>query len=235
VNAARRTGLANAVDFEFPETPAWRAAKNILENSGIGELRHFAVHWNVETYAVKRGLDSWKLRSAEGGGALFSFASHVFYNLEWLAGPIQTVACQYREVQPGGEMFIAMTAELQSGAVGSISVSIDAIFGGGQRWEFYGGVGTLVLSNSTADYVDGFQVLYGTGLSGQMAEIPIRAGITSDADGRIAAVTPLAARFIEWSRGGPPSYPDLSAGLRVQRLLDAAHQAHATGRRIQCC
>ena len=113
----------------------------------------------------------------------------------------------------------------------------------GQRWEFYGCDGTMVLDNSATDYINGFRLRIGTRSSGRMDEVSIEAEVSRAAapcethakvDGRISAVTPIAARFIDWIRGGPPAHPNLNDGLRVQRLLGYAIESNSTGRRIQC-
>ncbi len=46
--AARLSGTAHMVDFEFPEVPAWRQAKHILDSGQLGQLTHVVVSWQVE-------------------------------------------------------------------------------------------------------------------------------------------------------------------------------------------
>ncbi len=81
------------VDFEFPDIDEWQQAKTLLDQGGVGNLRHIAVTWNVQTYANRMGLSSWKTRMEDGGGTLYSFVSHVFYYLEWFAGSIRRLVC----------------------------------------------------------------------------------------------------------------------------------------------
>ena len=90
--SAQRSGLANMIDFEFPDIDQWQEAKNIIEKGSIGRIKHCSVSWNVMTYANKMNMDSWKTRTAEGGGVLNLFTSHVFYYLECLIGPISEVS-----------------------------------------------------------------------------------------------------------------------------------------------
>ena len=100
--AAAEAGVANMVDFEFPEIEEWKRAKALIDSGGIGSLRQITVHWNVETWANRKRLDSWKTRTEDGGGTLGNFVSHVFYYLEWLAGPIADLSARLFRT-PGDE------------------------------------------------------------------------------------------------------------------------------------
>jgi len=101
--AAEKSGVAHAVDFLFPEIPAWQQARSLLAAGTLGALRHAAVSWRVESYAFARGLDSWKMRSPEGGGTLNNFVSHSLYYLEWLLGPVTRIAARFTPRQAAGE------------------------------------------------------------------------------------------------------------------------------------
>ena len=92
VAAAEKSGSANMVDFELPEINEWIQAKEILNASTLGRLRHIHVAWYVETYANQHRLLSWKTCTEQGGGTLNSFVSHCFYYLEWLVGPIRKMS-----------------------------------------------------------------------------------------------------------------------------------------------
>ena len=234
VEAAERAGVANMVDFEFPEIVEWQQAKSILDSSGIGNLRHVSVSWNVETYANKMGLKSWKTSVEEGGGTLNSFVSHAFHYMEWFAGPVKRLLANLFRA-PGdnrtGDTLAVLCLELESGVAASLSISSDAFLGNGHRIEFYGDKGTLVLDNSTPDYVRGFRLLYGTRTSNRLEEV-LCSGDRSEAigsDGRIAAVARLVERFVNWVETGVPSTPSFKEGLRVQSLLEAARKSHELG------
>ncbi len=86
--SAQRSALPTIIDFNFPELPAWRTAKAILDSGRLGRLRHVVAAWNTESHAVRLGLTSWKTAAENGGGVLGNFVSHCFHNLEWFCGPI---------------------------------------------------------------------------------------------------------------------------------------------------
>jgi predicted dehydrogenase len=235
---AEQSNVANMVDFEFPDIDEWRQAKTLLDQGGVGNLRHIAVTWNVETYANRMGLSSWKTRMEDGGGTLYSFVSHVFYYLEWFAGSIRRLVCSLFR-SPGdtrpGDTLAVLCLELESGVAVSLSISSHAFLGSGHRVEFYGDAGTLVLDNPTADYVSGFRLLHGTRESKQLEVVHLeRSNPSNIKDGRLVVVSRLIDRFVTWLETGVPGAPSFKDGLRVQQLLEAARMSHESGCWVNC-
>ena len=225
--AAKAQGarVANMVDFEFPEIPAWQKAREILGKGTIGALRHASVQWNLESYAVREGVDSWKTRSEKGGGALYAFVSHTFYYVEWLLGRIRRISPSFfkRAGAPAsGETLVNLVLELESGALVLVSMSTHSFLGSGHRLEFYGSEGTLILENPTPDYIRGFQVKLGTRKTAKFEEVKVVEMAREGEDGRISAVSSLAGRFLKWIQTGEPEAPTFEHGLRVQRLIELA-------------
>lgn len=230
---AARQGVAHMVDLGFPELPAWKAAKELLETGTIGALRHITVAWQVETYANRMRISSWKTTTAEGGGVLFSFGSHTLHYLEWLAGPIRRLHARLARA-PGderpGDSLAMLQIQLASGAAASITLSTHAFLGNGHRLEFYGEDGTLLLSNTTADYMKGFHLFIGSRSGGSFEQVPTaELDPTNAEDGRIPAVASLASHFLDWIETGTATRPNFEDGLRVQALLDAALRSDRIG------
>ena len=82
------------IDFEFPELPAWQRAKALIDEGAIGTLRHVVVTWQVENYATRMRLKSWKTNGDDGGGVLGNFVSHCFHYLEYFCGPLANLSAQ---------------------------------------------------------------------------------------------------------------------------------------------
>jgi predicted dehydrogenase len=229
--AARKSGRPTIIDFNFPELPSWQHAKAILDGGVIGQLRNVVMAWNFENTATRLHLDTWKTRGDGVGGVLANFASHCFYNLEWLCGPISGLSGRVFSLrQRTAEASIAMALAFESGAGGSLQMSCASFLGSGHRIELYGEDGTLVLSNPTTDYFRGFELKLGR--RGEDKLRPIETKETEEdpsSDSRIAAVGRLVHRFIDaCEKGGLPS-PGAVEGYRVQCLIDAARRAHAAG------
>lgn len=230
VEAAQRAGVPNVIDFEFPEIPAWGVARERV--LGMGPLRHVEVVWNIENYSNRARLDNWKTQR-EGGGALYNFVSHVFYYLPWFVQqPITAVSATLAKAPTdprGGDTLDAITVTFADGLTGVIAVSNHAFMGSGHRVTFYGDAATLVLENTTSDYMHGFTVRYGErAVDAALRELPVPAGDTS-ADGRRLAAGALARRWVRWIVDGTPTGPTAADGLTVQRLIAAAQQSSAAG------
>jgi len=233
--AATDHDVANVVDFVFPEVPELRKMQSLLEDGAIGSLRHIGLNWSVETYNNRTGVDSWKSRPDEGGGALANFFSHSFHYLEWLVGPIATInATLYRSPSDrrDGETFAAMALEFASGLGASVALATAAPLTRRHRLELFGDEGSLVVDNDTEDYVQGFRLLRGS-RGGDMREVPIVDVDWENAmDGRMLAASNIASRFLDWVLLGEPARPNFEDGLRVQTLLDSARISHDLGRRV---
>lgn len=234
LSAAQQAGVAHTVDFEFPELDRWLKAREIIQQGGLGKIRHASISWNVETYVNKAGLVSWKSDSQSGGGALNNLVSHIFHYVEWFLGPVKKLSCTL-SAAPGdarpADSIVNLALVLESDVSVSVSVCCCAFMGSGHRMEFFGDDGTLVLSNSTADHARGFKLFYATRSAGSLDELPFdNPEEAPAADGRIVPVSKLVDRFVSWIREGIISPPSLLEGYRVQCLIEAARQSNLTGR-----
>ena len=234
--AAALSGRANMIDFNFRGIAAFQAARQVLRAGEIGPLRHVAVSWQVESYANRARLESWKTDEEAGGGTLSNFVSHGLDYLEWFLGPIHGLQARLAKMpgdQRRNETFVALALAFGSGAAGSLTMSAAAYRGSGHRLDFYGEDGTLVLDNTGTDYMRGFRMFLAR-RPDPLTEVPILPD-AEDAweDGRVLPASRLIGRFLDWSAGGPPAEPDFRAGLRVQHLIEAARCSHASGRWIE--
>jgi predicted dehydrogenase len=228
LTAARQSRVVHAMDFLFPEIAAWQKARELVQSSAIGRIRHAAVAWRVETYAYRARAENWKTRAATGGGTLNNFASHTFYYLEWLLGRMEKVCGHLSPRDAEVEARVDAWVEFTAGFTGAISVAADAFLGSGHRIEIYGDAGTIVLDNATTDYARGFKLFLGTRAAPRLAPVEA-AGDSSHTDGRVYPVSQIAGRFIQAIRSGRAASPNLEDGLRVQVLLDAVRLADRTG------
>jgi predicted dehydrogenase len=222
--AAEAAHVPHAIDLMFPEIPAWKAAKDAVPR--LGKLRHAAVTWRVETYAVKNNLVSWKTSTDEGGGALLNFVSHSMYYLDWLLGRIVAVTARVNEVR------VDAWLETAAGVPINLAVANDSYLGPGHRLEIYGQDGTLLLDNPGKDHTNGFKLLIGDRSAEQLKPVDAP-GFPAGVDGRVAAMSSIVTRLVdaitrgENFRGGP----SLREGLRVQQLIEAMRTSHRTGAR----
>lgn len=213
-------GVIGAIDYVFPEIPVWRNAKDIVEQQRLGRLHSVSLTWTVQTYAAKLGHHAWKLHRERGGGVMLSFLSHSLYYLEWLLGPLHDCRAQVFEIRPGEDRRIELQFVVGATKIpGSAIVAIDAVGQPEHRLDIYGADGSLVLENLTADYIAGFTgKLYKDGTD-QSQLLPGGAEIGGK-DGRLYAVSRIVRRLIDSIETGTPLEPHVSAGFRVQTLLN---------------
>lgn len=227
--AVRASKAAHAIDFEFAEMDAWQQTRRILQEGSLGEIRQVVLSWRVETYSYRAQTHSWKTQLENGGGTLNNFASHTFYYLEWLFGPIARLSARLTPRESGGaEARADLWLEFEAGFPGSASIAADAFLGPGHRLEVYGDAGSLVLENPTSDYMRGFTLRVATRKSGRFDEIPVMQDAGGQ-DGRISPVSRIVSRFLDAVESGGEVSPNLRDGLRVQILIDAARAGDRTG------
>jgi predicted dehydrogenase len=230
-NWAGKSGRPIAIDFNFPELPSWRRAKEILDSGEIGQLHNAVVTWNFENQATRLRLESWKTRRDGGGGLLGNFVSHCFYNLEWLCGPICGLSARLfalPDSQADGSVTMALA--FASGAAGNLQVSCASFLGSGHHIELYGEDGTLILSNPTVDYFRGFELRFARRGDDALKAVAIQEkDDDTHSDSRICPVRRLVRRFLDACENGSNPLPGVVDGYRVQCLIDAARRAHVNG------
>ena len=234
---ASESRLANMIDFNFREIDVIRTAHGILASGALGELRHVTVAWHVESYANRAGIENWKTDQIAGGGALTNFVSHCLDYLEWLLGPVSGLYARLAGMphdKRRNDTSVTMALQFGSGAAGSLTMSAAAYRGSGHRIEVYGEDGTMVIHNSSADYMRGFTLSLARRPDQQLIPVEVaRSGGDIWADGRVLPASRLAARFLDWTAGATPAEPSFAAGLRVQELIDAAQRSHIGGRWVE--
>ena len=224
--AARDAGVVGAVDFEFPQIPAWQTAHELCAARRMGRIRQVVITWHIETYAYRNPAPSWKVDAARGGGTLNLFVSHTIQCLEWMLGqPITKVCARLSPPDAPAEARVHAWFELADGTPVTVSVAADAFAGTGHRWEIYGDDGTMILENPGSDYVNGFSVRFGDRSSGGALARVDQPLADPPADGRIYAVAKLVTRMLDAIGGTTPTsaadgLPSLEIGVNVQRVMD---------------
>ncbi len=231
----KAANLVGVVDFNFTGIAAFRTASDAVRAGQIGQLDHVAVNWQVETYANRTRARNWKTHSGEGGGTLSNFVSHSLHYLEWLTG--QTVCALSARLFgiPGDDRPSDATAclhlELESGASASIAASTASPHGSGHEIACYGSDGSMILRNTTSDYMRGFDLIHGTRSGAVPTSMLGPQPAPRDAeDGRIAPSAWIVAVLLDAIHGRYDRLGGVGvlSGVRVQRLIDAARESDRT-------
>lgn len=221
--AAESAGVHHAINFIFPELPAFAAARDLVRNGEIGEVRKATITWHVDTRAYRDGApQSWKSDPNRGGGVLNSFGSHVLHYIEWLLGPIVEVRAS---LSGRGESGMSALLRCETGCDVTISLACNVPGATGHRMEIVGSTGSIIVENRGRDYVSGFTVSVITREGSREYTSPSTA---DEQDGRIAPTRRIVSRFLDAIGGGKRVTPNLRHGLRVAVLSEAVRGSSAT-------
>jgi predicted dehydrogenase len=225
--AANAEGIRHAIDFEFPEIDAFQRARSLVAEGRIGRVRHASVAWHIESYAHKhRAFDTWKTSSSAGAGVLNLFLSHTLQYVEWLLEKPITALTGRLATDPSAREDSADEVVHLSLACGDVPVSIAASScsraGSGHRIEIHGDEGAVVLENTNADYVNGFELslLDAPGHAAERFTSSFRP--ESGQDGRVSAVAALLRRFADAILQHTRFEPNLDDGARIEAWLEHA-------------
>ena len=235
LRAAKDSGRATMVDFNFSANPGWRKAKSLLDQGAIGRLRHVAVNWNVENHATRMRLKIGRrmAKTAAARSATSSATVSIISNGSAARSPGCRRGCRACPTRRPWRPMPASAWRFASGASGSLAMSCASYLGSGHRIEFYGEDGSLTLVNATPDYMRGFELRLASGRRRRSA----RSRVEDDHRSALSvgwpdcAGIPPRGRFPRCHRARQhrPSLA-LREGFRVQELLDAARRANERGR-----
>jgi len=230
---AKKHHLPNMVDFEFPEIPAWKEAKHILDTNQLGKISKIYVNWTFLSYDLKNKIKSWKTNTQQGGGAVSLVLSHTFYYLEYFLGKINSFECELSSSEKSinkGETTINILAKFSNDCLGKIFVDISNE-NTSHVLEFHGEKKKLILENHTSSLVDNFELSLHSKEDSQKIKLNnIMSKNDPSEDPRVKIVSLLARKFIHWCNSGIAQKPDFQNGMRVQELIDLAQTSNSNAK-----
>lgn len=211
--------LAHMIDFPFPELDSWAQCKQLIEGGKIGDLRHIAINWQLETYANRNRIATWKRDKEAGGGTFNSFASHTLHYLEWFLGPISALNMNDFKTDEA----LSLGFEFTSGAKANAFISTVSPGGAGHTLEITGSSGTLLLHTDHSKHFPAFTLSFRGPDLGPWQQL-----IAEPQDLEIFPTAILLKRFIDWIDTGTETRPSLYAGARVDYLMEQAKESATT-------
>jgi predicted dehydrogenase len=212
---AGRRGLFFAINFNHRYAKPVQKAKAAIEAGRLGPL----------VFAT------WRF-GGEGGGDhphanLIETQCHGFDMLEWLCGPIESVAAQMTDKTGGGFRTLALALRFTSGAVGTLLGSYDSSYAypNTHHLEINGTAARVTVEDTVRRYT--FQE------TGSETGEAWSAGYFNDRDREFHRTFDayIEAMLAAFKNGQPPPVP-ASAGRRALALAYAAIESFETGRKI---
>ncbi len=214
--AAEASGLANVVDFMFPELVTFGKAKELIEQWAIGKPMHISADWIFWSHDHRHDATTWRTDAQSGGGALAHFGSHMIYYMQWFFGPIVSITGRVTKpvgYEHSGDTLATLLLGFENGASGTLTVNSGTPTTPRHSIQILGTEGSLMLSNTSGSPIS-FTLQHKDGV---MSE-PEQSGV----DCRVPAVSRIVKRFIDCILTGEKTRPSFRDGLDVQRVIESA-------------
>ncbi len=243
---AKGKNVLALIDHELRFLHGRRTAFEMLRNGAIGKVRHAKANFRAPHRGDGASPWNWWSDKRAGGGALAAIGSHIIDSLNWCLGAeIAEVFCQLQthikqRKDSGGEMRQVTTddeanlilrfadGDLTTDATGNVSLSMTEYPKYQNRMEFFGTTGALrveargevFLGKSGADDWTEIETDLGKNVAG-VPDTGFARGFMNFAPAIVEAI--LSGKTdIEHAA----TFED---GVKVQKILDAAHESNETG------
>ncbi|MBO5041955.1 MAG: Gfo/Idh/MocA family oxidoreductase [Clostridia bacterium] len=257
---ARASGLTCGTVFNNRYLAPVMRAKQLIDTGRLGRILSFDFSYKHNSCIDPERRVGWKQTAEAGGGTLFDLGPHVIDLCHFLCGKVAAVTARSQIAFPthlrsdgsvwetnAGEAFY-MICELESGAIGNITVS-KLTQGANDELSFSvcGTLGSLSFSLMDPNYLNFYDAtVEGSPIGG------VRGRTRIECVGRYpspATGFPTPKAPVGWLRGhigsmaayltavyeDRPASPSFADGAYVQSVMEAAQQSAETRREVSLC
>lgn len=255
---AKTSGLICGTVFNNRHLAPVMRAKQLIDEGKLGRILSFDFSYKHNSCIDPDRRVGWKQTAEAGGGTLFDLGPHVIDLCHFLCGKVKTVTAKSQIAFPthlkadgsvwetNADEAFYMICELESGAVGNITVS-KLTQGANDELTFSvnGELGSLSFSLMDPNYLYFYDATaVGAPMGGVRGYTRIECvgRYPSPASGFPAIKAPQGwlrghigcmQNFLSAVAGGPPCEPSFADGACVQRVLEAALESDRTGREVR--
>ncbi len=247
---AKEKNVLALIDHELRFQDGRKKAYKMLRDGDIGKIRHAKYNFRAPQRGDASAPWNWWSDKSQGGGALGAIGSHIVDSFNWfLETEISQVFCQLqshvkqrrdasgetRDVTTDDEAHLILRFaenDLTTDATGIVSISMVEQPKYQNRIEFFGSKGAL-----RVDYL-GEIFLAKTG-DADWTQIETEIGKAPNKifdSGFPSAFMSFAPKLIEAIRAGKTEIEHAATfadGLKVQQVIDAAHESNQTGSTVK--
>lgn len=222
---AQKAGVTHCIDFMFPEIPAWKKVKEIIDKGTYGKLRHISVNWEWLSGNIRNDISNWKTNLRKGGGALSFYFSHGLHYLEHFGGEITRIKAEfaYTPLSRTAESGFDLLVRFKSGATANVHVSSSAHGIIRHQLSFECEHAVIDLKNENA-ITGGFSADVCRKGRKKRVYAPQKASYDG-VDERVMPLSNIATRFVRGCRDGSLIEPTFSAGVRAQELIEKVRKS----------
>lgn len=244
--AARTANVRVGMVFNYRFVPALMLAQKLIAEGTLGQIYHYHLDYLHTGYQNPNRAMSWRLRHAQsGGGALVDLGAHVIDMARHLLGEFETVnaitrtfvterptdASSSKREHVDVDDAAWLDAKMQNGAQGTLFVTRFATGAvDDMNVQVYGERGALRFSLQDANVLQHFDANVNATTQG-WTRIPTGTQYQG-------AVVPPPRSLLGWNRthaeniyqflralvANKPFTPDVTDGLRVHQVIDAAYR-----------
>jgi predicted dehydrogenase len=243
---ANEKGILALIDHELRFLHGRRKAFEMLKNGEIGKIRHAKANFRAPHRGDTASPWNWWSDKQAGGGALGAIGSHIIDSFNWfLDAEISQVFCQLqahvkqrktangemRDVTADDEANLILRfadGDLTTDATGNVSISMTEYPKYQNRMEFFGTKGVIRVEARG-------EVFLGRADATDWTEIEVNLGknVASVPDtGFARGFMNFALAIIEAILSGKAEIEHAATfedGVKVQKVIDAAHESNETG------
>ncbi|HEX3815618.1 MAG TPA: Gfo/Idh/MocA family oxidoreductase [Mycobacteriales bacterium] len=210
-------GVVNQVGLPLRWAPGFAVLRQLLADPANGRLLSATMH--TEMAVRERALAGWRRDvSLAGGGVLLEVGFHDIDLLEWLVGPMESLAVTTSPGQyPGIEDAASVSIGFAGGAVGALVTVWHEAPGHGPARRLH------IVCEHAQYLMDGPARLTVSGRGERQLD---DAELSEMARQQSLPTDPHTA-FVDAARAGKPATPNFADALRVHTLMDAAYRSAA--------
>lgn len=247
-NLAKASSLRTAVGLQARSDPAHMYARELVQQGYIGEI--VSANYNgVSQVVSERGEGRiWQGDRRNGANTLTIAGGHAIDALCFVLGEFEEVSArlatritEWHNTDTGGTMqvdspdWISVAGRLGKGAEVSFLVTTVPFNPSGNRFEIYGGEGTLVISGGSANV--GPSQLQGARGGEPLAAMEIPERFTLAPEGTPAGpARNVAQGYVRFARAlaaGEAYHPDFDHAVKRHALIEAIERSSAEGRAVR--
>jgi predicted dehydrogenase len=249
--AAKAAGTVAGLGYNYIQNPAIRLAQRLIAEGAIGAVNHVRVEMDEDFMADAGAFFSWKSEAASGHGALDDFGVHAFSLITVLVGEVEAVMADMarpyaeRPLAAGGRRAVethdiaTLLLRLSNGASGLAALDRSAWGRKGRiALQLFGAKGTISYDQERMNEIE----LYTA--DGPADRQGFRRILTAPAHPPYDRFIPAPGHGLGFNElkiiecrellraiaGEPAHLLDFSAGLRIERTVEAAARSFREGR-----
>lgn len=243
---AKEKGVLALIDHELRFLHGRRRAFEMLRNGEIGKVRHAKANFRAPHRGDANAPWNWWSDRRAGGGALGAIGSHIIDSFNWFLGAeISEIFCQLqthiKQRKTGnGEMRPVTTddeanlilrfadGDLTADATGNVSISMTEYPRYQNRMEFFGTTGAIRVEARGEVFIGKPNATDWTKIETDLGKNVEGVPDTGFARG-FMNFAPVITEAILSGKTGIEHAATFEDGVKVQKILDAAHESNEKG------